>query len=457
MKTDAQLRDDIQAELAWDPSFKASDVGVIVKDGVVTLTGHLASFAEKYAVERAVQRVHGVKAVAVEITVKLPFDHERTDADVAQAAERALEWNVLVPDGKIHPMVEKGWLTLNGEVEWDYQRRAAESAVRTLMGVRGVSNLVTVTPKASPADVEKKIHDALARQAEREARHLAITVTGSQVSAARQGPFLGRAQCGAGCGMGGAGRFGGRERSRGGQLTRVALVTGGTSGIGAATAEALQSAGYRVAANYGSRSQVAEAFTARTSIAAFAWDVADAQACAAGVARVEAELGPVEVLVNNAGITRDAMLHKMSFEQWKEVLDVNLGGCFNMCRAVIGGMRERRFGRIVNIGSVNGLSGQLGQTNYAATKAGLIGFTKSLALEGASRNITANVVAPGYTDTAMVEAVDAGVMAHILASIPAGRLATPAEIARGVVFLASDDAGFITGTTLSIDGGKYMA
>jgi acetoacetyl-CoA reductase len=240
-------------------------------------------------------------------------------------------------------------------------------------------------------------------------------------------------------------------------LTRVALVTGGTSGIGAATAEALQSAGYRVAANYGSRSQVAEAFTARTSIAAFAWDVADAQACAAGVARVEAELGPVEVLVNNAGITRDAMLHKMSFEQWKEVLDVNLGGCFNMCRAVIGGMRERRFGRIVNIGSVNGLSGQLGQTNYAATKAGLIGFTKSLALEGASRNITANVVAPGYTDTAMVEAVDAGVMAHILASIPAGRLATPAEIARGVVFLASDDAGFITGTTLSIDGGKYMA
>ncbi|BEP51733.1 BON domain-containing protein [Variovorax sp. V116] len=182
MKTDAQLRDDIQAELAWDPSFKASDVGVIVKDGVVTLTGHLASFAEKYAVERAVQRVHGVKAVAVEITVKLPFDHERTDADVAQAAERALEWNVLVPDGKIHPMVEKGWLTLNGEVEWDYQRRAAESAVRTLMGVRGVSNLVTVTPKASPADVEKNIHDALARQAEREARHLAITVTGSQVT-----------------------------------------------------------------------------------------------------------------------------------------------------------------------------------------------------------------------------------------------------------------------------------
>lgn len=257
--------------------------------------------------------------------------------------------------------------------------------------------------------------------------------------------------------MGGTGRFAGRERSHGGQLTRVALVTGGTSGIGAATAEALQSAGYRVAVNYGSRSQAAEAFTARTGIAAFAWNVADAPACTAGVARVEAALGPVEVLVNNAGITRDAMLHKMSFEQWKEVLDVNLGGCFNMCRAVIGGMRERRFGRIVNIGSVNGLSGQLGQTNYAATKAGLIGFTKSLALEGASRNITANVVAPGYTDTAMVEAVDSEVMARILASIPAGRLATPAEIARSVVFLASDDAGFITGTTLSINGGKYMA
>lgn len=240
-------------------------------------------------------------------------------------------------------------------------------------------------------------------------------------------------------------------------MTRVALVTGGTCGIGAATAGALQSAGYRVAVNHGHRSQVAEAFTARTGIPAFAWNVADPDACCRGVARVEAALGPVEVLVNNAGITRDAMLHKMSFEQWREVLDVNLGGCFNMCRAVIGGMRERRFGRIVNMGSVNGLSGQAGQTNYAATKAGLVGFTKSLALEGASRNITANVVAPGYTDTAMVEAVDAEVMARILASIPAGRLAGPAEIARAVVFLAADDSGFITGTTLSINGGKYMA
>lgn len=182
MKTDAQLRDDIQAELAWDPSFDAANIGVIVKDGVVTLTGHLASFAEKYAVERAVQRVHGVKAMAVEITVKVPFDNERTDSDIAMAAERALEWNVLVPDGKVHPMVEKGWLTLNGEVEWEYQRRAAESTVRNLMGVLGVSNLVKVTPKVKPADVERKIRDALARQAEREAKHVAVAVNGSQVT-----------------------------------------------------------------------------------------------------------------------------------------------------------------------------------------------------------------------------------------------------------------------------------
>jgi osmotically-inducible protein OsmY len=182
MKTDTQLRNDIQAELAWAPEVKTSDVGVIVKDGVVTLTGHLASHAEKYAVERAVQRVHGVKALAVELTVKLPFDNQRTDADIAMAAERALEWNVLVPDDKIHPMVEKGWLTLNGEVEWDYQRSAAESAVCNLMGVTGVSNLVKVKPKVSPADIEKKIHDALSRQADREARQLAITVNGSQVT-----------------------------------------------------------------------------------------------------------------------------------------------------------------------------------------------------------------------------------------------------------------------------------
>ncbi len=182
MKTDTQLRDDVQAELNWEPAVKAADVGVIVKDGVVTLTGHLASHAEKYAAERAVQRVHGVKALAVEMTVKLPFDNERTDAEIAMAAERALEWNVLVPAGRIHPMVEAGWLTLNGEVEWDYQRSAAESTVRNLMGVTGVSNLVKVKPKVSPADVEAKIHQALTRQADRESSRLAITVNGSQVT-----------------------------------------------------------------------------------------------------------------------------------------------------------------------------------------------------------------------------------------------------------------------------------
>jgi osmotically-inducible protein OsmY len=182
MKTDTQLRNDIQAELNWAPEVKTSDIGVIVKDGVVTLTGHLASHAEKYAVERAVQRVHGVKALAIELTVKLPFDNQRTDADIAMAAERALEWNVLVPDDKIRPLVENGWITLAGEVEWDYQRSAAESAVRNLMGVTGVSNLVKVKPKVSPADVEKKIHDALSRQVDREARQLAITVDGSQVT-----------------------------------------------------------------------------------------------------------------------------------------------------------------------------------------------------------------------------------------------------------------------------------
>ena len=182
MKTDTQLRDDIQAELTWAPDVKSSDIGVIVKDGVVTLTGHLSSYAEKYAVERAAQRVYGVKALAIELTVELPFDNQRTDADIAQAAERALEWNVLVPDGKIHPMVEKGWLSLNGEVEWDYQRNAAEVAVRDLMGVTGVSNLVKVKPRVSPADVEKKIHEALSRQADREARKLSISVDGSHVT-----------------------------------------------------------------------------------------------------------------------------------------------------------------------------------------------------------------------------------------------------------------------------------
>src|SRR5664280_176626 len=238
---------------------------------------------------------------------------------------------------------------------------------------------------------------------------------------------------------------------------RVALVSGGTTGIGAAISEALLATGYRVAANYANQHATADALATRTGIPVFAWNVADLDACLDGVARVRASLGPVDVLVNNAGITRDAMLHKMTATQWREVIDVDLGGCFNMCRAVIDSMRERRFGRVVNISSVNALSGQAGQTNYAAAKAGMIGFTKSLALEGATRNITVNAIAPGYTDTAMVSAVPPDVLEQILKSVPAGRLAAPAEIARGVVFLVADDAGFINGITLSINGGKYLS
>jgi acetoacetyl-CoA reductase len=238
---------------------------------------------------------------------------------------------------------------------------------------------------------------------------------------------------------------------------RTALVTGGTAGIGAAIAEALLRAGYRVAASFCSNARAADEFATRTGIPVFQWNVADFAACQDGVARVRAALGPVDILVNNAGITRDAVLHKMTPEQWREVLDVDLGSCFNMTRAVIEGMRERRFGRIVNITSVNGLSGQAGQSNYAAAKAGMIGFTKSIALEGASRNITANAIAPGYTDTAMVGAVRPEVLEQILGAIPAGRLATAEEIARCAVFLAADDAGFINGATLSVNGGKYMA
>ena len=241
-----------------------------------------------------------------------------------------------------------------------------------------------------------------------------------------------------------------------GSFSRVALVTGGTVGIGAAIAEALLAAGYRVAVNYGRNVDAAHAFEARTGINAYAWNVANWQACSDGVARVQTALGPVDVLVNNAGITRDAMLHHMSAAQWREVIDVNLGSCFNMCSAVLAGMRERRFGRIINMSSVNALSGQAGQTNYAASKAGIIGFTKSLALEGASRNVTVNAVAPGYTDTGMLKTVPPDVMAGILKSVPAARLASPAEIARGIVFLAADEAGFINGITLSINGGKYM-
>lgn len=240
-------------------------------------------------------------------------------------------------------------------------------------------------------------------------------------------------------------------------MTRTALITGGVSGIGAATARQLKAAGYVVVATYPAGDGGEEAFRRETSIATYEWDVADFDATQAGIARVEREVGPIDILVNNAGITRDAMLHKMSAEQWRSVISVDLGGCFNTCRAVIGGMRDRRFGRIVNISSINALSGQLGQTNYAAAKAGVIGFTKALALESASRGITVNAIAPGYTDTGMVRAVPAPVLQQIVAGVPVGRLATPDEIARGVLFLVSEEAGFITGATLSINGGRYMA
>jgi len=240
-------------------------------------------------------------------------------------------------------------------------------------------------------------------------------------------------------------------------MQRVALITGGISGIGAVTAKLLKQKGYAVAVNYFGNDEDAKTFAQETGIPVYGWNVADLAACQAGVAKVVAEAGPVDILVNNAGITRDTTLHKMTEEQWRSVIDVDLGGCFNMCRAVIEGMRERRFGRIVNVSSVNGLSGQFGQTNYAAAKAGVIGFTKALALEGAARNITVNAIAPGYTDTGMVAAVPQEALNAVLAAVPVGRLGTPQEIARGVLFLVEDEAGFVTGATLSINGGKYMA
>jgi acetoacetyl-CoA reductase len=240
-------------------------------------------------------------------------------------------------------------------------------------------------------------------------------------------------------------------------MNRIALVTGGVSGIGAATTKLLKKSGYSVVANYFGNDADAEAFRKETQIPTRRWDVADFASCQEGVAEVAREIGPVDVLVNNAGITRDGTLHKMTSEQWRRVIDVDLGGCFNMCRAVIEGMRAQRFGRIVNISSVNGLAGQFGQTNYAAAKAGIIGFTKALALEGAARGITVNAVAPGYTDTGMVRSVPAKILAKIVAGVPVGRLARPEEIARGILFLVDDNAGFITGATLSINGGKYMA
>ncbi|MDP8994972.1 MAG: acetoacetyl-CoA reductase [Pseudomonadota bacterium] len=239
-------------------------------------------------------------------------------------------------------------------------------------------------------------------------------------------------------------------------MARVALVTGGTRGIGEAISIALRDAGMTVAANYASNEEKARQFSERTGIKAYKWDVGDYDACVAGVRRIESELGPVDILVNNAGITRDATMKRMSRQAWDEVIDVNLGGCFNMAKAVWDGMNERRFGRVVNIGSINGQAGQYGQVNYAAAKSGIHGFTKALAQEGARAGITVNAVAPGYIDTEMVAAVPEDVLAKIVARIPVGRLGRADEIARGVAFLCADDAGFITGSTLSINGGQHM-
>ncbi len=241
-------------------------------------------------------------------------------------------------------------------------------------------------------------------------------------------------------------------------MSRVALVTGGSRGIGAAISTALKDAGYTVAATYAGNDEKAAAFTAETGIKTYKWDVADYAACAAGIAQIEADLGPVEVLVNNAGITRDAPFHKMKPEQWSEVIGTNLSGVFNMSHPVWPGMRERKFGRIITISSINGQKGQFAQANYAAAKAGDIGFTKALAQEGARAGITVNVVAPGYINTEMMSTIPEKVMNEvILPQIPVGRLGEASEIARTVVFLASDEAGFITGSTISANGGQYMS
>ena len=239
-------------------------------------------------------------------------------------------------------------------------------------------------------------------------------------------------------------------------MARVAIVTGGTRGIGEAISIALNDMGMQVAANYAGNEERAKAFTDRTGIPAYKWDVADHEACITGVAQVEADLGPVDVLVNNAGITRDTTMKRMDRDKWQQVIDTNLGGCFNMAKAVFEGMLARNYGRIVNIGSINGQAGQYGQVNYAAAKSGIHGFTKALAQEGARAGITVNAIAPGYIDTEMVAAVPEDVLGKIVARIPVGRLGKAEEIARGVAFLCAEDAGFITGSTLSINGGQHM-
>jgi len=239
-------------------------------------------------------------------------------------------------------------------------------------------------------------------------------------------------------------------------MARVAIVTGGTRGIGAAISQALKDRGHTVVANYGGNDVKAKAFTEETGIAAYKWDVGDHEACLAGCRQVEADVGPIDIVVNNAGITRDGTLHRMTFDDWNEVMRINLGGCFNMAKATFGGMRDRGWGRIINIGSINGQAGQYGQVNYAAAKSGIHGFTKALAQEGAKFGVLVNAIAPGYIDTEMVAAVPEPVLEKIVAKIPVGRLGNAYEIARAVGFLASENAGFVTGSTLSINGGQHM-
>ena len=239
-------------------------------------------------------------------------------------------------------------------------------------------------------------------------------------------------------------------------MARVAVVTGGTRGIGEAIAVGLKKAGYIVASNYAGNDERAKEFSARTGIEVFKFDVSDFEQCKAGIADITAKLGPVDVLINNAGITRDGVMHRMTYQQWEEVVHTNLSSCFNMCRNVIDSMRERGFGRIVNIGSVNGQAGQYGQVNYAAAKSGIHGFTKALAQESAAKGITVNAIAPGYIDTDMVRAVPPHVLEKIVAKIPVGRLGRADEIAMAVLFLVDDENGFMTGSTLSVNGGQHM-
>ncbi|MGC6391069.1 MAG: acetoacetyl-CoA reductase [Alphaproteobacteria bacterium] len=240
-------------------------------------------------------------------------------------------------------------------------------------------------------------------------------------------------------------------------MSKVALVTGGTRGIGAAISHSLKQAGYIVAANYAGNEQRAAAFTEETGIPAFKWDVSDEQACRSGIQDVQDQLGPIAVLVNNAGITRDAMMHKMTGDMWREVINTNLNSLFYMTQPVLEGMRQNNFGRVISISSINGQKGQMGQTNYSAAKAGVIGFTKALAQETARKGITVNCIAPGYIDTDMVAAVPEKVLESIIGGIPVGRLGTAEEIGSMVTYLASDQAGFITGATMTVNGGQYIA